>query len=42
MVNHRIQLDALFGALSDRTRRDMLRRLATREHVVANWRSRST
>ena len=34
MVNNQIQLDALFGALSDRTRRDMLRRLAAREHTV--------
>jgi DNA-binding transcriptional ArsR family regulator len=34
MVNNQLQLDALFGALSDRTRRDMLRRLAAREHTV--------
>lgn len=34
MVNNQFQLDAVFGALSDRTRRDMLRRLAAREHTV--------
>src|SRR5688500_7410520 len=34
MVDNKIRLDAVFGALSDRTRRDMLRRLAAREHTV--------
>lgn len=34
MVNNQIRLDEVFGALSDRTRRDMLRRLAAREHTV--------
>ena len=34
MVEHNQALDLVFRALGDRTRRAMIRRLATREHTV--------
>jgi DNA-binding transcriptional ArsR family regulator len=35
MVERRQQLDAVFHALADGTRREMLRRLATGEHTIS-------
>ncbi len=36
MVEYSIDLDSVFFALADQTRRDLLRRVATREHSISD------
>ncbi len=36
MVEHSIDLDCVFFALADQTRRDLLRRVAKREHSISD------